>query len=146
MERAVDIYRARFEPSEQLAKPYVMLGLNVFAAETDAEAHLLKSSQQQAFVNLRTGNPGPLPAPLEGYEETLDLHARAILKQSLSCTVAGSPSTVKAGVQEFIQRTGADEVMVTGHIFDHKARIRSYEILADVMLGQKQPEPVRANA
>jgi luciferase family oxidoreductase group 1 len=145
MERAVEIYRARFEPSEHLEKPYVMLGLNVFAAATDDEAHLLKSSQQQAFVNLRTGMPGPLPAPVEGYEETLDLHARAILRQSLSCTVAGSPLTIKAGVEEFIRRTGADEIMATGHIFDHKARIRSYEILAEVMIAGQQAEPARAS-
>ncbi len=140
MERAIEIYRARFEPSEYLDKPYVMLGLNVFAAATDAEARLLQSSQQQAFVNLRTGKPGPLPAPVEGYEETLDLHAKAILRQALSCSVVGSPETVKAGVQDFIQRTGANEVMVTGQIFDHKARIHSYEILAKVMISPAEAE------
>jgi luciferase family oxidoreductase group 1 len=142
MERAIEIYRARFEPSEYLDKPYVMLGLNVFAAETDAEAKLLQSSQQQAFVNLRTGKPGPLPAPLEGYEETLDLQAKAILRQALSCSVVGSPETVKTGVEDFIQRTGADEIMVTGQIFDHKARIRSYEILAVAMIQPAQAEPL----
>jgi luciferase family oxidoreductase group 1 len=140
MERAIEIYRARFEPSEYLDKPYVMLGLNVFAAETDEEARLLQSSQQQAFVNLRTGNPGPLPAPLAGYEDTLDLHAKAILRQALSCSVVGSAQTVKAGVEEFIQRTGADEIMVTGQIFDHKARIRSYEILAHEMIEQSDSD------
>ncbi|SFI59715.1 luciferase family oxidoreductase, group 1 [Phyllobacterium sp. CL33Tsu] len=134
MERAIEIYRARFEPSGHIDQPYVMLGLNVFAAETDAEAKLLQSSQQQAFVNLRTGRPGPLPPPVENYEETLDLHSKAILRQALSCSVVGSRATVKAGVEEFIQRTGADEVMVTGQIFDHKARIRSYEILAEAII------------
>jgi luciferase family oxidoreductase group 1 len=142
MERAIEIYRARFEPSGYIDKPYVMLSLNVFAAETDAEAKLLQSSQQQAFVNLRTGNPGPLPAPIEGYEDTLDLHAKAILRQALSCSVVGSPETVKAGVEDFIQRTGTDEVMVTGQIFDHKARIRSYEILAEVMIRPAEAEPL----
>lgn len=143
MERAVEIYRARFEPSEHLDKPYVMLGLNVFAAETDEEAKLLQTSQQQAFVNLRTGNPGPLPAPVAGYEDTLDLHAKAILRQALSCSVVGSAETVKAGVQEFIQRTGADEIMVAGHIYDHKARIRSYEILGQAMIEQpKSAAPI----
>ncbi len=140
MERAIEIYRARFEPSEHLDKPYVMLGLNVFAAETDDEAKLLQSSQQQAFVNLRTGKPGPLPAPLAGYEETLDLHAKAILRQALSCSVVGSRDTVKAGVEDFIERTGADEIMVTGQIFDHEARIRSYEILAEAVIGTVETE------
>ena len=72
MEQAIDIYRARFQPSEQLDKPYVMLGLNVIAADTDAEARLLFTSLQQAFVNLRTGRPGQLPPPVENYEATLD--------------------------------------------------------------------------
>jgi len=139
MDRAIELYRVRFEPSEYLDQPYVMLGLNVFAAETDDRAKLLQSSQQQSFVNLRTGRPGPLPPPVEGYEETLDLHARAILRQALSCSVVGAPDTVKAGVTEFIQRTGADEIMVTGQIFDHTARIRSYEILAEAMI---QPQDV----
>ena len=142
MERAIEIYRTRFEPSEYLDKPYVMLGLNVFAAETDDEAKLLQTSQQQAFVNLRTGNPGPLPAPVRGYEETLDLHAKAILRQALSCSVVGSPETVKAGVQDFIVRTGADEIMVTGQIFDHPARIRSYEILAETMIKRPEAAPL----
>lgn len=146
MERAIEIYRARFEPSQYLDKPYVMLGLNVFAAETDEEARLLQSSQQQAFVNLRTGNPGPLPPPLEGYEDKLDLHARAILRQALSCSVVGSAQTVKAGVEEFIQRTGADEIMVTGQIFDHEARVRSYEILAGAVIAQKTQAPLTRTA
>ena len=138
MDRAIELYRTRFEPSEYLEQPYVMLGLNVFAAETDAQAKLLQSSQQQAFVNLRTGRPGPLPPPVEGYEESLDLHARAILRQALSCSVVGARDTVKAGVEEFIQRTGADEIMVTAQIFDHAVRIRSYEILADAMIEPAQ--------
>jgi luciferase family oxidoreductase group 1 len=142
MERAIELYRARFEPSEYLDKPYVMLGLNVFAADTDDEARLLQTSQQQAFVNLRTGNPGPLPPPVRDYEETLDLHAKAILRQALSCSVVGSPETVKAGVEDFILRTGADEIMVTGQIFDHAARIRSYEILAETMIKQPESAPL----
>jgi luciferase family oxidoreductase group 1 len=131
LEHAVAIYRARFEPSEQLDKPYVMLGLSVIAAETDDEARLLFTSQQQSFVNIRTGRPGKLPPPQPGYYESLEPMARAMLDQTLSCAVVGSPSTVRRGVAEFARRTGADELMVTGHIFDHAARLRSYEILAD---------------
>lgn len=132
LEHALDIYRSRFQPSERLAKPHVMLGLNVFAAETDAEARLLFSSLQQAFVNLRTGRPGKLPAPVENYEEQLDPMARAMLGQALAAAVVGSPETVKRGVEDFIRRTGADELMVTAQIFDHEARRKSFELLMDV--------------
>lgn len=131
LEHAIAVYRERFQPSERLDKPYVMLGLNVFAAETDAEAKLLYSSLQQAFVNLRTGNPGRLPAPVENYDIDLDPSARTMLAQALSCSVVGSPETVRRGLEAFVARTGADELMVTAQIFDHKARVRSFEILAD---------------
>lgn len=132
LEQAIAVYRERFQPSERLDKPYVMLGLNVFAAETDAEAKLLFSSLQQAFVNLRTGNPGRLPAPVENFDIDLDPSARTMLAQALSCSVVGSPETVRRGLEAFVARTGADELMVTAQIFDHKARLRSFEILADV--------------
>ncbi|KXF77028.1 alkane 1-monooxygenase [Paramesorhizobium deserti] len=132
LDHAIEIYRARFEPSEHLDKPYVMLGLNVFAAETDREAKLRFSSLQQAFVNLRTGKPGKLPPPVENYEEGLDATARALLQHALSCSIVGSPQTVKEGLDAFVKRTGADELMVTAQIFDHAARIRSFEILADM--------------
>jgi len=132
MKYALEIYRSRFQPSQHLEKPYVMLGLNVFAADTDREARLLFSSLQQAFVNLRTGRPGKLPAPVEGYEDTLDPQARSMLGHALSCAVVGSPETVRAGVEDFVRRTGADEIMVTAQIFDHVARKRSYSILADI--------------
>ena len=131
MEHAVDIYRSRFQPSERLGEPNLMLGLNVFAAETDEEAQFLFSSLQQAFVNLRSGRPGKLPPPVEGYVASLDPMAKAMLDQALSCAVVGSPSTVKKGLAAFIRRTGADELMVTAQIFDQKARVRSFEILAE---------------
>ena len=131
MEHAIDIYRSRFQPSAQLDKPYVMLGLNVIAAATDAEAELLFSSLQQAFVNLRTGRPGPLPPPVAGYRGQIEPMASAMLDQALSCAIVGSPETVRSGLDAFIRRTGADELMVTAQIFDHTARLRSFEILAD---------------
>jgi luciferase family oxidoreductase group 1 len=130
MERAIAIYRDRFEPSEQLANPYVMLGLNVVAADTDAEAKRLQTSQQQAFINLRTGHPGPLPPPVDDMDARLDDNARAILAQTLRWAIAGSPETVERGLMDFIAHTGADELMVTAQIFDHQARLRSYELLA----------------
>jgi luciferase family oxidoreductase group 1 len=131
MEHAIDIYRSRFQPSERLAKPKLMLGLNVFAADTDAEARLLFSSLQQAFVNLRTGRPGKLPPPVEGYEATLDPMAKGMLDQALSCAIVGSPATVRGGLEAFVRRTGADELMITAQIFDHKARLKSFDILAE---------------
>jgi luciferase family oxidoreductase group 1 len=131
LDHALEIYRSRFQPSEQLDKPYAMLGLNVFAAPSDAEARLLFTSLQQAFVNLRTGRPGRLPPPVEGYERELDPMAKTMLGQALSCAVVGSPETVRQGIDAFVRRTGADELMVTAQIFDHAARVRSFEILAE---------------
>jgi luciferase family oxidoreductase group 1 len=131
MERAIALYRSTFKPSAQLDRPYVMLGMNVFADETDEKARLLLTSLQQAFVNLRSGNPGLLPPPVEGYEEQLPEQARAMLHQALSCSVIGGPQTVREGLQAFAARTGADELIVTAQIFDHTARKRSFEITAE---------------
>ncbi|MFD1197208.1 LLM class flavin-dependent oxidoreductase [Brucella gallinifaecis] len=133
MERAVELYRERFEPSEYLQKPYVMLGLNVIAADTDEEAHFIFTSQLQAFVNLRSGRPGKLPAPVAGYQEQLDPSAQALVRQMLSCRVVGGPEIVDKGIREFAQRTGADELMITGMIYDHQKRLRSYEIVSNSM-------------
>ncbi|RWP99793.1 LLM class flavin-dependent oxidoreductase [Mesorhizobium sp.] len=132
LDHALEIYRSRFQPSKQLDKPYVMLGLNVFAAPSDAEARLLFTSLQQAFVNLRTGRPGRLPPPVDGFERDLDPMAKTMLGQALSCAVVGAPETVRQGIEAFVQRTGADELMVAAQIFDHAARVRSFEILANV--------------
>ena len=132
MDRAIETYRSRFEPSQFLDKPHLMLGINVFAGDTEAEARLLFSSLQQAFVALRTNRRGKLPPPVENYAGTLDPMARAMLDQSLSTAIVGAPEAVRDGVAAFIAKTGADELMVTAQIFDHEARKRSCEILADV--------------
>jgi luciferase family oxidoreductase group 1 len=132
LEPALEIYRERFQPSERLDRSYAMPALSVYAAPTDEEARLLFTSQQQAFVNLRSGRPGKLPPPVANYEQTLEPAARAMLAHSLSAAVVGAPETVKRGIEAFARRTGADELMVTSHIFDHAARVRSFEILADV--------------
>jgi luciferase family oxidoreductase group 1 len=132
MMEAMAIYRQRFRASAQLAAPYVMLGVNVTAAETDAEARYLFSSVQQSFLNSRTGRPGRLPAPVEGLDARLDPYARAMLDDALACAVAGSAATVREGLDAFAQRTGADELMVTANIFDHEKRKRSFEIVAEV--------------
>jgi luciferase family oxidoreductase group 1 len=130
MMEAIDIYRARFRPSAQLDEPYVMLGFNVFAADTDAEARLLATSMQQAFVNLRTGRPGQLPPPVEGYASQLPPAARAMLDEVLSCSAIGSPQTVREALGAFIARTRPQELMITSQIFDHAARLHSYGITA----------------
>lgn len=132
MTTAIELYRSRFRPSGHVARPYVMLGLNVFAAATNAEARRLFTSLQQAFVNLRRGQPGPLPPPVDDIEARLSPHERSMLEQALSCTVVGSPETVRRGIEAFIARIGADEIMVTAQIFDHAARLRSFEITAQV--------------
>jgi luciferase family oxidoreductase group 1 len=132
MMQALEVYRARFQPSQQLDRPYVMLGFNVFAAESDAQARYLSTSMQQAFVNLRSGRPTQLPPPVQGFDEQLPPPAKALLADVLSCTAVGSPQTVRAALAAFIERTKADELMITSQMFDHAARLRSYEIAADV--------------
>jgi len=132
MMQAIDMYRSNFRPSAQLDKPYVMLGFNVFAAATDAEAHLLATSMQQAFVNLRTGRPGKLKPPVSGYLDALDLPERMMLDSVLSCSAIGSPATVSHQLRAFIDKTKPDELMITSQIFDHAARLRAYEITADI--------------
>jgi luciferase family oxidoreductase group 1 len=128
---AVAIYRERFRPSARLATPHVMLGINIFAADTDAAARRLFSSLQQAFLNLRRGRPGKLPPPVDDLEAQVDRYGRAMLADSLSCSVVGGPETIRDGLQAFVAATGADELMVTAQIFDHAARKRSFEILAE---------------
>ncbi|HEX8788311.1 MAG TPA: LLM class flavin-dependent oxidoreductase [Telluria sp.] len=132
MMQAIDIYRSTFRPSAQLDKPYVMLGYNVFAADTDAEARLRATSMQQAFINLRSGRPTRLKPPVEGYLELLAPPERSMLDSVLSCSAIGAPDTVAQRLKEFIARTGADELMITSQIFDHGARLRSYEIAAEI--------------
>jgi luciferase family oxidoreductase group 1 len=132
MMQAIEIYRSTFRPSAQLDKPYVMLGFNVFAATTDAEAQYRATSMQQAFVNLRSGRPSQLKPPVEGYLEQLGLPERMMLDSVLSCSAIGSPETVAQQLKAFVERTGADELMITSQIFDHAARLRSYEIAAEI--------------
>ncbi|WP_205478474.1 LLM class flavin-dependent oxidoreductase [Sphingomonas arenae] len=133
MMEAIQVYRERFQPSEQLDHPYVMLGYNCIAADTDEEAQLLATSIQQAFVNLRAGQPTPLPPPRAGYFEQLPLQARATLEHVLSCSAIGSVDTIRARVEEFVARTKPDELMVTSQIHDHAARLRSYALLREAV-------------
>jgi len=131
LDAAMRLYRETFRPSKYLSEPYVMAGLNVIAADTDAEAQVLFSSLQQMFVNLRTGNPGRLPPPVDGYEETLDWQGKAVLRHALSSSIVGAPQAIREGLAAFVERTGVDEVIITGSIHDHQARLRSFEIAAE---------------
>jgi len=133
MMEAIAVYRANFKPSAVLEQPYVMLGFNVFAADSDAEAQFLATSMQQAFVALRTGHPTRLPPPVENYLERIGPAERGMLAQVLSCSAIGAADTVARELQAFIDRTGADEIMITSQIFDHAARLRSYEMTADLI-------------
>ena len=138
LHEALKIYRARFEPSEQLQSPHAMVGVNVIAAETDAEARKLFTSLQQAFVHLQRGTRGRLRAPIDDIETYWTPTEKARASQMLSCAFVGSPETVQAGLSRFVERTQADELIVASAIFDHRARLRSYEILAQVW-GVKAP-------
>jgi luciferase family oxidoreductase group 1 len=130
MEEAIGLYRARFRPSARLQRPYVMLGFNVFAADTDEEANVIATSVQQAFINLRMGKPSQLPPPVPGFARRLGPQQVAILESVLTCSAIGSPSRVREQVAAFVARTGADELMITSMVYDHAARLRSYEIAA----------------
>src|SRR3984957_9215975 len=129
---AVQLYRRDFRPSPYLDKPYVMLGLNVFAADTKDEAELLFTSLQQAFVNLRTGRPGQLPPPMAGYEQTLEPRIADMLERVLRCAIVGDRPRIAEGLSNFIAAHQPDEIMVTAQIFDPAARKKSYDILSEI--------------
>jgi luciferase family oxidoreductase group 1 len=133
MMAAIATYRAQFRPSRQLQRPHVMLGFNVFAADSLAEARFRATSMQQAFVNLRSGRPSQLPPPVEGYLERIGPQERGILEQVLSCASIGTLEIVRSDLRDFLNRTGADELMITCQIFDHAARLRSFEIAAQAL-------------
>ena len=131
MMKALEVYRTMFRPSAALAAPYAMLGINVVAADTDEEARRLFTSQQQAFWNLRRGAPGQLPPPVNSMDGVWTPMEKAQVDHALSCAVVGSADTVRDGLAAFIERTGANELIITAQIFDHEARKRSYTIVAE---------------
>ena len=143
--QALHMYRTQFQPSETLKKPYVMLGVNVVAADTDADAKRLFTSAQQQFINLRSGNPGQLPPPVD-QPERLDYALRQTgASQMLRYAVVGSPETVQQGLANFIDQTQADELMITAQIFDHDARLHSFELTAqarEALVGEVHNEMV----
>jgi len=130
---ALKIYRETFRPSPELAKPYAMPALQVVAADTDAEARRWFTSTQQTFVNMRRGTRGQLPPPIDDIETYWTPQEKAQAEHMLTYAAVGGPETVREKLRAFIELTGADEIMITGMMYDHAARLRSFEIVADVM-------------
>jgi luciferase family oxidoreductase group 1 len=128
--QALDVYRRTFRPSAALAAPYAMVGVSVFAADTDAEGRRLLTSAQLQFVNLRRGTPGPLQPPVDSLEGYWSPAEKAGVERALSYAAVGSADTVARRLSAIIESTRADELMITGQIYDHAARLRSFEIAA----------------
>ena len=131
-------YRSRFRPSDRLARPHAMICVNAFAADTDAEARRLFTSLEQAFIALRQGRPGPLPAPVDPDSEALRT-VRPMLAGTFRYAVVGGPETVRNGLEQVVRTTGADEVMITASIHDPAARRRSFEIVMEQWRSLEQP-------
>lgn len=132
MTHALQAYRTQFKPSDKLEKPHAMLGLSIVAADTDAEAKRLFTSLQQQFVKMRRGNPGQLQPPVDSMDDLWSPAERAQLEHTLAYAIVGSPDTVRSSLSRFIEYTAADELMITAQIFDHQARLRSYEITSQL--------------
>jgi luciferase family oxidoreductase group 1 len=129
---ALESYRRYFQPSNRLAAPYAMAAINVVAADSEEEAQRRFTSVRQQFINLRRGVPGRLQDPAEIDSAAWTAEDRAAAAHVLHYAVVGAPSTVRAGIEGFLQLTGVDELMVTTHVYDHDARKRSFDIVAAV--------------
>jgi luciferase family oxidoreductase group 1 len=132
---ALDIYRRRFKPSEQLAQPYAMVGVNIIAADSDAEARRLATTQQMSFTNLHRGDLGLSQPPIDDIDSYWSPAEKAQASRMLARSIIGSPETVRAGIAALITETGADELIVVSDIFDHKTRLRSFELIAEAAGG-----------
>ncbi|WP_078546561.1 LLM class flavin-dependent oxidoreductase [Litchfieldia alkalitelluris] len=130
--QALELYRNQFRPSSVLSEPYAMVGANVIAADTDMEAQRLATSLQQQFLNLIRNKPGKLQPPVDSMEGIWSDYEKAALQQQLGSSIIGGPETVKHGLQRFLAETQADEIMITAHVYDHQARVKSYEIISEV--------------
>lgn len=130
--QALAVYRADFQSSSQLSKPYAIAGVGLFAADTDAEAKRIFTSAQQQFTNLHRGLPGPVQPPIDDMDSYWSPRERAGVEHMLQYAMVGSPETVRDKLQAFIENTGVDELMLTGQIYDHQARLHAYEIAADL--------------
>jgi luciferase family oxidoreductase group 1 len=135
MQAALTLYRQRFEPSAVLDKPYAMVGVNVFAADTEEEARRLSTSHQQMHLNLIRGTPGQMPPPVDTMEDRWLPHEQASVEATLRASIIGDSEMVRQGLQAFVDSTRADEIIINSMMYDHAARLRSYEIIAQVRQG-----------
>ena len=133
LDAALALYRRDFEPSEAFEKPHVMVAMNIFAADSDEDAELLATSQQQSFVRLRSGNPGQLPPPVEGYRNTLPAPAKAMIDHLSQAAAVGTPKSVREKIAAFVARTGADEIIACGATYDPDARVRSLQLTMEAI-------------
>ncbi|MCO5130673.1 MAG: LLM class flavin-dependent oxidoreductase [Xanthobacteraceae bacterium] len=131
--QALEIYRARFKPSEQLAKPHAMVGVNIVAADTDAEARHLATTQQMSFTNIFRGARGLSKPPIDDIESYWTPMEKAQVATMLGCSIVGGPEAVRAGAADLIRQTAADELIVVSDIFDHHERLHSYDLIAQAM-------------
>ena len=129
---ALALYRQNFKPSPDLEKPHAMIGVGVFAADTDAAAHRLFTSAQMQFLNLIRGHPSELPPPVDTMEGRWTRAEQLAVAQRTRCSAVGSPETVRRRIEELLEETNADEIIATAQIYDHTARLRSFEIAAKV--------------
>lgn len=137
--QALHLYRENFEPSRYLDRPYAAAGINVFAAESDEEGRYLMTSLEQQFIALRRGTPGPLKAPVEDMATVASQSERQQVQQALAETAVGSPDSVAAWIDRFLQRNPVDELIVTGAIHDHAARLESFRIAAEILRERVAP-------
>ncbi len=135
MDQALALYHRDFRPSPYLQQPHAMLALNVVAADTDAEAKRLFTTAQQSFVNLHRGRPGLIPPPIDDIEAFWQPHEKAGVERALACSVTGDRNTVRRGIEAFVDRHRPDELLLVANVFDHQARLKSFEIAADVIQG-----------
>jgi luciferase family oxidoreductase group 1 len=129
---ALELYRKSFAPSEVLTKPYAMLAINIIAADTDRKAEILASSQYQSFLSLVRGKPSKIQPPVENMDIIWDEREKALVQSRVGGSIIGSADTVKAGLERILETTKADELMINAIIYDHTARLRSYEIVANI--------------
>ncbi|GGA95631.1 LLM class flavin-dependent oxidoreductase [Allosediminivita pacifica] len=133
MEQALEVYRRYFKPSETLEKPHAMIAVNVFAAETEAEAVKMRTTMQQSFYRLRTGQPGKMPAPVDDISTVIPAGAQRQIDAALQVNATGTREQVADQMRAIVERYQPDEVILTGQIFHHEQRLRSFELAAEVM-------------
>lgn len=139
--QALEIYRSRFKPSQQLRQPYAMVGVNIVAAPTDAEAHRLATTQQMSFTDIFRGARGLSQPPIDDIESYWSPMEKAQAMRMLARSIVGSPQTVRAGIEALVKETGADELIVVSDVYDHELRLRSFRIIAEAAGIGARPDP-----